>query len=112
MQASRSDAGVAAVSTGSDREALVEGSEPMSTNIVPSNALGGAATELQARPGRESMEHALLAVQEQLARVEEQVRGTLCNIIAFACLYLWTSVTLILVASTCASNSMLADALL
>ena len=36
----------------------------------------GAATELQACSGLKATEHALLAVHEQLARLEEQVRGT------------------------------------
>ena len=68
-------AGVAAVSPGNDRVTVNEGDEPRSVDELPVNAPEYAATELQACCDRTAAEHALLAVQEQLSRIEDQVRG-------------------------------------
>ena len=75
MPAPHSDAVTAAASPGSSRDATEEGGEQRVVGTAPGVAHEGAAAELQACSGRKAMEHALLAVQEQLANVEEQVRG-------------------------------------
>lgn len=75
VPAAYSDAGVAAVSTGGKIDGKEEGGEQRMAGTAPDQVPDGAAAELQASSGRTSLEQALLAVQEQLACVEEQVRG-------------------------------------
>ena len=70
------EVGATAVRPGSGREAMEKGVEQRMVGTASGQAPEGAATESQECPGRKAMEIALLAVQEQLARIEEQVRGT------------------------------------
>ena len=79
MPAANSNAGAAALSPGSNKDARGEGGEQRMEGTAPGGAREGAATKSQACSGRKSVEHALLAVQEQLARVEEQVHDAVAT---------------------------------